>query len=329
MEKLFKDTEKLAGWDGLNQAAELLQQGELVAVPTETVYGLAADARQPEAVAKIFHAKGRPADHPLIVHIADVAELSEWTTTVPAYAHTLAAAFWPGPLTFILPKAPHVSDIVTGGHPSVGVRCPSHPLMLALLKQLGTGLAAPSANPYKKISPTTAEQVLYGLNGKISAVLDGGACEVGLESTIVDLTTDTPRILRAGPITRQQLEAVLGCTVEQPKQHSEAVSGNVKAHYQPNTPLLVLPQAELLAKLHTANEKTAVMYYSEQVALQVQGQTLLTLKLAADKARYAQSLYYALHQLDQSEANEIWLEQPPSDDAWSDVQDRLARAAYR
>ncbi|PCK29725.1 L-threonylcarbamoyladenylate synthase [Pseudoalteromonas piscicida] len=309
------------------QAAELARDGQLVAVPTETVYGLAADANQPDAVKKIFAAKGRPADHPLIVHVADKSLVPQWAEALPNYFETLATAFWPGPLTIVAKKQPHVSDIVTGGHATVGIRVPDHPAMLALLKQLNSGLAAPSANPYKKISPTTAEQVLFGLSGKIAAVLDGGPCEVGLESTIVDISSATPRILRAGPITKAELESVLKMEVEEPDVHTVAVPGNVKAHYQPSKRLTVLSTEALISRLSNCEHNTGVLYYSSKVATLVAEKELVDLKLGAEKAKYAQGLYYGLHQLDQSSATEILLEAPPSTAKWRDVNDRLMRAA--
>lgn len=322
-------TEKLVGAGSIKQAAAFLKAGELVAVPTETVYGLAADASNPIAVAKIFSAKGRPANHPLIVHIANQSKLKLWAAHVPAIAYTLADAFWPGPLTFILPKQDLVSDVVTGGNPNVGLRCPSHPMLLALLEELDTGLAAPSANPYKKISPTTAEQVLYGLSGKIAAVMDGGPCEVGLESTILDLTSDIPRILRAGPITKADIESVLGIHVDMPKQHSESVSGNVKAHYQPNKPLFGYTTAELSEKLAQADSNTAVLYFSHELTSAIAGKPVVSLKLAEDKSGYARGLYHGLFTLDQAEVEQIWLELPPTSEKWADVHDRISRAVTK
>ncbi len=221
----------------LTQAAALLKAGEQVAVPTETVYGLAADASNPDAVAGIFTAKGRPANHPLIVHLGDVASITEWATGIPDEAYKLAKAFWPGPMTLLLPRAEHVSPVVTGGLDSIGLRVPAQPVLLDLLATHQLAVAAPSANPYKKLSPTTAEQVIHGLGGKIAAVIDGGPCQHGLESTIVDLTQRPFRVLRAGPITASELSAVLGETVEAPVQHDTVVPGNVGSHYQPNTRL--------------------------------------------------------------------------------------------
>ncbi|CCQ12819.1 TsaC protein (YrdC-Sua5 domains) required for threonylcarbamoyladenosine t(6)A37 modification in tRNA [Pseudoalteromonas luteoviolacea B = ATCC 29581] len=319
-------TEKLIDVDAVARAAKIIKSGELVAVPTETVYGLAADANNPDAVAKIFAAKGRPADHPLIVHIASAEHLTNWAEHIPDSAFQLAAAFWPGPLTFILPKKNCVNNVVTGGHKSVGVRCPAHPLMRELLLELNTGLAAPSANPYKKISPTTAEQVLFGLEGKIAAVLDGGPCEVGLESTILDLTVETPRILRAGPISKAQIEQVLGVEVLLPKKHNIAVSGNVKAHYQPNKPLYAFSTEELKAKLLQPRNDIAVLYYTATLVSHIEQARLPSLKLGEDKPSYAKGLYYGLFTLDKADIREIWLELPPQNELWVDVHDRLSRA---
>ena len=203
------ETLLLNGDEAVNQAVQLLQQGECVALPTETVYGLAADAANAQAVDKIFAAKGRPKNHPLIVHIPDVSHLEKWAADIPATAYALAEQFWPGPLTLLLKKAPHVDGVVTGGLDTIALRVPAHPLFLSVLAQLDSGLAAPSANRYKQLSPTIAEQVSKGLQGRIAAVLDGGPCAHGLESTIVDLVSDLPRILRAGPITKQQLDVAL------------------------------------------------------------------------------------------------------------------------
>ena len=310
-----------------HRATTLLRQGELVAVPTETVYGLAADATQPAAVAKIFAAKERPATHPLIVHIADADAMTRWAATVPQAAWKLAAAFWPGPMTLLLPKAPWVDQTVTGGLQTIGLRVPDHPVLLALLRELDSGVAAPSANPHKRLSPTSAAQVLDGLDGRIAAVLDGGDCQVGLESTIVDLTTDEPRILRSGPLTREQIAVVLERTVSMPAQHDMAVPGNMRVHYQPRTPLQVLPRAamaEMLAQL--APECTALVLHGEHSP--APALPLLTLRrLPSDKEGYARLLYRTLYELDQLHPARILLEAPPQDEAWAGINDRLAKAA--
>ncbi len=316
--------------EDLDAAVALLRAGRLVAVPTETVYGLAADARSPEAVRGIFAAKGRPANHPLIVHLPDAAHLSRWAVDIPDAAWRLAEAFWPGPLTLLLPKAPAVPGEVTGGRPSIGLRVPAHPVMHALLVRLDGGLAAPSANPYQRLSPTTADQVLAGLDGRIDAVLDGGPCAVGLESTIVDLTGcasgEPPRIVRAGPITRAQLEAALGVPVDFPGQHTVAVPGNVAVHYRPGTPLRMFDTATLRAQLDALPDDARIALAHTSDDLPAPRGVIATLRLPDDKPGFARALYATLHALDRSNADEIWLERPPEGEDWRDVHDRLSRA---
>ncbi|MFO6422654.1 L-threonylcarbamoyladenylate synthase [Motilimonas sp. KMU-193] len=323
------NTVLLTGEDAVNQAVSLLQQGECVALPTETVYGLAADASNPDAVDKIFTAKGRPKNHPLIVHIPDVSHLTRWAVDIPETAYALAAQFWPGPLTLLLKKAPHVDSCVTGGLDTIALRVPAHPLFLAVLTGLDGGLAAPSANRYKQLSPTIAEQVTRGLDGRIAAVLEGGACDHGLESTILDLVSEQPRVLRAGPISQQQLSDALGCKVELPVQHVEVVPGNVKAHYQPTTPAKLLSTEQLLAQApELASGNSYFLVWSEQ------GQKQLETKhtkvqwrvMPTTAAEFGQQLYVTLYQIDQLGAAQIIIEQPPQGDEWRAVNDRLSRA---
>ncbi len=313
--------------EDFDEAMRLLRAGRLVAVPTETVYGLAADASNPAAVRGIFAAKQRPTNHPLIVHLADAGQLPRWARDIPDSARRLAAAFWPGPLTLLLHKADAVPFDVTGGRPTIGLRVPDHPVLLRILETLDGGLAAPSANPYKRLSPTTADQVFEGLGGRIDAVLDGGPCAVGLESTIVDLTGDAPRILRAGPITRRQLSDALGVAVEFPDHHDAAVPGNVAVHYQPRTPLHVFDTETLRVRLTSMPHDAGIALAHLSDDLPDSAGVLRTLRLPADKSGFARALYGALHALDQIGANAIWLERPPVHEDWSDVHDRLSRAA--
>jgi len=249
---------------------------------------------------------------------------------IPDAAWRLAEAFWPGPLTLLLPRAPDVPGEVTGGRPSIGLRVPAHPVMHALLLRLDGGLAAPSANPYQRLSPTSAEQVLAGLDGRIDAVLDGGPCEVGLESTIVDLTGcaagDPPRIVRAGPITRAQLEAALGMAVDFPGQHTVAVPGNVAVHYRPGTPLRMFDTATLRAQLDALADDARIALAHTSDDLPTSRGVIATLHLPADKPGFARALYAALHTLDRAGADAIWLERPPEGEDWRDVHDRLSRA---
>ncbi|MDX1677426.1 L-threonylcarbamoyladenylate synthase [Arsukibacterium sp.] len=302
--------------------AELLQQGQLVAVPTETVYGLAADATNPDAVRAIYTAKGRPANHPLIVHVPDKAAIGQWAKNVSDTAVALADAFWPGPLTLLLDKADHVNSVVTGGLPTIGLRMPSHPALLALLQQYKLSVAAPSANLYKKLSPTSASQVMAGMQGRIQAVLDGGDCQYGLESTIVDLTGNKPVIVRAGPITAPQIAAVLGESVAQPQQHKVAVSGNVDAHYQPDKKLHCFPTAQLKSELDGLQQPVALLHYSAIAAHPL----VKSYAMPAEAAAYGRQLYQTLFQADQTSVTAIWCELPPEQDNWRAVHDRLKRA---
>lgn len=297
-------------------AAALLSAGKVVAFPTETVYGLGADARNIAAVHEIFRLKGRPADHPLIVHLPEASWLEDWATAVPESAWRLAEAFWPGPLTLVLQRHPSVPDAVTGGQFTVGLRVPSQPLARALLEAFGGGVAAPSANRFGRISPTTAAHVRAEFGAEVP-VFDGGACAVGLESTILDLSGDEPRLLRPGVITTAELEAVLGQPVASgAAQLSPRVSGSLPSHYAPHLPALLL--ADVAA---AALETDAVLSRQPQRAAATRWLTL-----PDDPARYGQALYAALRELDDSGASRILIEAVPEQPAWAAVRDRLARA---
>lgn len=314
----------------LTRAAQLLIAGKLVALPTETVYGLAADACNPAAVAGIFTAKGRPANHPLIVHIAHPDDMRKWAEHIPAAAYTLARQFWPGPLTLLLKKAAHVDAIVTGGQPNIALRIPAHPVMQTLLQMTNLGLAAPSANPYQQVSPTQAKHVMDGLGGKIDAVVDGGSCAIGMESTILDLTQPEPRILRNGPISAEAIALCLGCDVAQPQQHDVAISGNKRQHYQPRKPLHLFSTEQLLDCLDQTLQPIALVAYSEQLkSLAIAHPNLIYYPAPPEKKRYAQALYSTLHELDKLAIDAIWIERPPQTPEWNDVNDRLERAACR
>ena len=329
------------------RAAHALRAGDLVAFPTETVYGLGADARNPTALAKIFAAKGRPADHPLIVHLPDATHLAQWAIDIPASAHALAAAFWPGPLTLILKRHPSVPDLVTGGQDTVGVRVPNHPVALALLREFGGGVAAPSANKFGRISPTTAAHVQEELGDAVAMILDGGACAVGIESTIVDMTSPTPRILRPGAISadilRQQLNTPVhegyatqqtGQATGQIKGHSTPrVSGSLAAHYAPRTPLRLCPVETLPAAVNAAlqqGKRVAVLAPGRlpETAPSLPANPHIIRRVAsADFAQYAHDLYATLRDLDATGCDLILVAAPPDNLAWSAVNDRLRRAA--
>ncbi len=327
-----------------SRAVELLQAGELVAFPTETVYGLGADAANPQALAKIFAAKGRPADHPVIVHLAGAAYLERWARDIPALAWELAEAFWPGPLTLILKRAPQVPDAVTGGQETVGLRVPSHPLALGLLRaytQAGgghgnmCGIAAPSANRFGRISPTDAAHVREELGAAVALVLDGGSCPVGIESTILDLSraADLPaRLLRPGRITPEQIAAVSGVLPELPELHgarvnAPRVSGSLAAHYAPLTPMRLVASAQLrevLRGLKKEGKRFGLLAHSPLTGLAAPHSLRL---LPANSEDYARGVYAALRELDQAGNEVIVVEAVPPESAWAGVADRLRRAA--
>lgn len=306
-------------------AAELLRQGKLVAMPTETVYGLGADASNPDAVGKIFKAKGRPADHPLIVHIASAAQMSDWAEPIPAAALRLAEAFWPGPLTMIFHKKANVPSAVTGGQDTVALRVPDSPVALRLLNAFAGGIAAPSANRFGRISPTQARHVAEELGDAVDCILDGGACTVGVESTIIDLTDSQPTILRPGRITRSQLEAVLQTAVALNSQHKIRAPGMLASHYAPST-LALLCSTELLIDqvdaLCAQGKTIGVLSYSSAFA----DLPCRTLRLPMQACEYETALYNALRELDKCQLDRILIEQPPQDEAWAAVNDRLGKA---
>ncbi len=325
----------VADANAIRAAARLLEAGKLVAIPTETVYGLAADAGNPDAVAAIFTAKGRPSNHPVIVHVARDADLSRWASAVPDEARRLIDAFWPGPLTLILPRAPNVPAAVTGGQNSVGLRCPSHPTAQALLKEFRQGqggLAAPSANRFGRVSPTMAQHVIdeFGAPGvgPLAAVLDGGQSDVGIESTIVDLTrlaTRGPVLLRPGRISAVQIEHVLGRRLASTDTAAPRVSGSLDAHYAPQTPVALIASDELAAvinRLQKNGRRVALMHYADCIPASVSA------RMPADPDGYAHALYANLRAMDTQGADLIIVEQPPDDAQWQGVNDRLRRAAF-
>jgi L-threonylcarbamoyladenylate synthase len=312
--------------DSIEAAAGRLAAGELVAFPTETVYGLGADATNPEAVAKIFALKGRPADHPVIVHVAGPGGLETWGADIPAQAKALADRFWPGPLTIIVGKSKAIPAIVTGGQQSVGLRCPSHPDAQALLREfarVGSGvIAAPSANKFGHVSPTTAQHVRDEF-GKDLPVIDGGPCEVGLESTIVDLSRGSAVLLRPGGITRAALSAVLGAPPRDRDDEAPRASGTLAAHYAPRTALAVLGAVDFADAIE-GRENVAVLALGEAPAT---ASVVSWINAAADPVRYGHDLYANLRRLDASGAKWIVVQAPPTDAAWEAVNDRLTRAA--
>ena len=315
--KLFKSCQT-------DQAAALLKNGQVVALPTETVYGLAADAKNEDAIKKIFLAKGRPSDHPLIVHIDSLDMLNEWAQEVSLQAKKLAEHFWPGPLTMVFKKRESVSNLITGGLDTVAIRMPNHPVILDVITKLGNAVVAPSANAHKKTSPTKPEHVLKTLDGKIAGIVDGGVCSIGIESTIIDMTKENPVILRPGSITAKALELVLKTKVQVPFDHNEKVSGNMKIHYQPEKPLFLLSLEQIENLLHTESN-VAVMHYSD---LNKQ-ESCLYYKMSSKRHDYAKDLYATLHAIDATAVEKIFVETPPVLNEWSDVNDRLLKASKK
>jgi len=311
---------------GIARAARLLAQGRLVAFPTETVYGLGADARNVEAVRAIFAAKGRPADHPVIVHVADPGALASWVREVSDDARRLAQAFWPGPLTLILPRAPHVHDVVTGGQDTVGIRVPSHPVAQSLLRAFGGGVAAPSANRFGRISPTTAQHVTEDLGNRVDLVLDGGACPVGIESTIVACVGDTPMLLRPGGIGIEALTRVLGRAPAAAHRDAPRASGTLASHYAPRTPARLVDASELAKVLRERGDaRVGVLARRVPRPLDFNG----TWISAPEPAQvYAHDLYANLRALDHAGVANILIESVPDEAAWLAVRDRLARATH-
>lgn len=310
----------------IERAVALLEAGELVAFPTETVYGLGADAENPAAVARIFAAKGRPATHPLIVHVSSLAAARAWAVEVPPAAERLAEAFWPGPLTLVLPKSARVPAAVTGGQASVGLRAPAHPVARALLAAFGRGIAAPSANRYGRISPTRAADVREELGDRVALVLDGGDCEVGLESTIVACLGGRVTLLRPGSISRSQVEDIVG-RVEQPGADAPRAPGSDRSHYAPGTPLAIVPAAVLKGAVEAALARGEHVAVLARTASFAESGHVTWRRMPEAPAAYGKALYAALRALDATGADRILVEAVPGGEPWAAVADRLSRAA--
>jgi len=317
----------------IDYAANLLRQGRLVAFPTETVYGLGADASNSDAVRRIFQAKGRPADHPLIVHIPSVDSLNDWALTVPDAAQLLAARFWPGPLALILNKRPEVPLVVTGGQNTVGLRMPDHSVALRLLQAFGGGIAAPSANRFCRISPTQAVHVEEELGDTVDLILDGGACQVGVESTIVDLSGNRPKLLRPGHITRLEIEAVLQTELiivspqsEQTNQQEVRAPGMMAVHYAPSTMAMLCPAdrlTEIIQELTLREKRIGILAYNLD---QAENRLTRVIRMPEQAEDYAQALYTSLRELDSLQLDMILVEKPPNTEAWQAINDRLHKA---
>jgi len=306
----------------LRKAAAMLRNGELVAFPTETVYGLGANATDPAAVERIFEAKGRPRTSPLIVHVSSIEMARELAADWPELAQRLAEHFWPGPLTLVVKKQPIIPDIVTAGLPTVGLRMPSHPVALALLKEADIPVAAPSANRFTQLSPTTAEHVRRGLGERVSYILDGGPCEVGIESTVLSVVERPPGLLRPGGISRSEIEAVIGAIagpVLTEPSGAHPAPGMHAQHYSPRTPLVLVEQG-------------AVPAHGKGVYLQLHcepSHPAEVVRMPADPRDYAARLYARLHDVDLQGYDWIAVESPEETPEWESVLDRLKRAAAK
>jgi L-threonylcarbamoyladenylate synthase len=312
---------------GVDQAAAVLHAGGLVAFPTETVYGLGADARNPEAVARIFAAKGRPPDHPLIVHLADTGQLTEWAQNIPEAAWRLAEAFWPGPLTLVLPRLAGVPDAVTGGLGTVALRVPGHPVALALLTAFGGGIAAPSANRYGRVSPTSAEDVREELGDSVDLVLDGGRCPIGIESTIIDLSSTTPRILRPGKITERALRRVLGSPAMTETNTPVRCPGSKPSHYAPRARVILASPDDVEQRVeewHQRGQRVGLLASRRPTALP---ENVTWLRLTGGVEEQAHELYHRLRQADHLGLQVLVAVMPADVGLGHALRDRLRRAA--
>ncbi|HYN11878.1 MAG TPA: L-threonylcarbamoyladenylate synthase [Burkholderiales bacterium] len=303
----------------IRRAAELLRAGGLVAFPTETVYGLGADASNPKAVARLYAVKRRPPEHPVIIHFASAEKAFSWAREVPARARMLAERLWPGPLTLILKRSVLAQDFVTGGQDTVGLRVPSHAIARDLLSAFGGGIAAPSANRFGLVSPTTAAHVREDLGAEVDLVLEGGPSDVGIESTIVDLSAGAAALLRPGGISRRDLEKIL--VVEEKIENSPRHPGDRERHYAPRTPARLVPTHALDKEISRLKKKVAVLAFSRP-----DERADHWLRMPREPAAYAQRLYAALRELDSAGCETILVEAPPDGAGWEAVRDRLLRA---
>lgn len=313
--------------DSIQEAAEKLRAGGLVVFPTETVYGLGANAEDPDAVRAMFAAKGRPSDHPVIVHLAEAAQIDEFAAEVSQTARRLAAAFWPGPMTLVLRRSSRVSDLITGGLSTVGLRVPSHSVARRLLRTFAGPIAAPSANRFGRVSATRADHVIEELAGRVDLILDGGSCAVGLESTIIDVSGSSPAILRPGAVTAEQVAEVLKLGVAAPSANAPRVSGSLPSHYAPRARVEIVAADMLLQRaeqLAVHGEKVAVLSPDK---LEMTSANLLVLAIPRDPARFGSALYALLREVDGRGCTVAVASLPPEQGLGTAIADRLRRAA--
>jgi L-threonylcarbamoyladenylate synthase len=325
-----RDENGLWNESAFERASALLRSGGLVAFPTETVYGLGANALDEVAVARIFTAKGRPSFNPLIVHVVDVDAARRCAAHWPEVAERLAAIFWPGPLTLVVPRARSIPGVVTGGLEAVALRIPAHPVARELLMRAATPVAAPSANPFMAVSPTTAAHVAQGLAHRIDLILDGGPCEVGIESTVLDVTSSPPRLLRPGAITTAQIEAVVGRieTIDERRDEGPRLSpGLLTKHYAPRGVTTLLPSICWPDWMGVLPSDARIGGISIDADAPEDRRIVKWVRLGSDPTEYARGLYSALHELDASDCTHVLLESPPEIEPWWAIRDRLTRAA--
>lgn len=308
----------------VQQAVEILRGGGLVAFPTETVYGLGADATNASAVERIYAVKGRPTTNPVIVHVADIERAKRYAADWPEAAQKLAERFWPGPLTLVLPKSPQIVEQVTAGLPTVGLRVPNHPLALSLLEAFDGAIGAPSANRSMRVSPTTADHVRDELGNDVELILDGGPCDVGIESTVLDLSSDKPCVLRPGMVTRAMIEEVIGPVatgnpIGDTRQPALA-PGQQVTHYAPRTPAF---RFNLTQAVRISTDGVGMI---DLAAIDRPRFNETAITLPADPEQYARHFYAALRQLDRMDLKAIYVEMPPDSPAWTPVRDRIRRA---
>ncbi|HKD53070.1 MAG TPA: L-threonylcarbamoyladenylate synthase [Steroidobacteraceae bacterium] len=312
----------------IETAVQALRDGELVAFPTETVYGLGANAQNPAAVRKIFDVKGRPPNHPVIVHLDSPRYLHRWVREVPESATRLAEAFWPGPLTMVMPRAPNVHDVITGGQDTIAIRVPAHPMAQQLLTAFGGGIAAPSANRYGRLSPTRAEHVREELGETIRVILDGGECQIGLESTIVSFeAAGTVRLLRPGSVTAAQMRGIVGELLVGADSVSPRVPGSAPTHYAPSTPLTIVPSGEIDAQADASSSggrRVAVL--AQRLPLRSH-KYVTWINAGRRPESYGRDLYTNLRTLDKAGCQRILVQDVPDGERWHAIRDRLLRAA--
>jgi len=317
----------MPGADAITRAADALRRGELVAFPTETVYGLGADAASRDALRRLYAVKRRPLDHPVIVHLASAGQLGDWTSSVPSGAQRLAAALWPGPLTMVLPRAAWVPDAADSSKlPTIGLRVPDQPVALALLREFGGGVAAPSANRFGRVSPTTADDVRTDLGDDVAEVLDGGPCRVGIESTIVDWSTDAPSILRLGGVPRETIEELLGCAVPVRDDGSVRAPGTLASHYAPATRVEVVAGGDLRARARELSTCARVGVIAPELPADLPS-SVVVVGVPVDADDYAHSLYRLFRIADDERLDVVLAVPPPGKGIGAAVADRLRRAA--